>query len=142
MTDRIGNSRFAKCYAIRFSHCDPAGIIFFPQYLVLFNSLVEDWFTDALGIAYSDFFAVRRIGLPTAHLECDFVAVSRIGETVDFGLTVERTGTKSLTLALQATREEEVRVRAKQVLVFTSLETHRAIAIPHDVRVALSNDAA
>ena len=27
---------------IRFHHCDPAGIVFYPQYFVLFNELVED----------------------------------------------------------------------------------------------------
>jgi len=35
---------------IRFAHCDPAGIVFFPQYLVLTNALVEDWFTERLKI--------------------------------------------------------------------------------------------
>ncbi|HEY1393321.1 MAG TPA: acyl-CoA thioesterase, partial [Methylibium sp.] len=28
---------------IRFSDCDPAGIVFYPQYFVMFNGLVEDW---------------------------------------------------------------------------------------------------
>ena len=34
---------FEREALIRFSHCDPAGIVFFPQYLVMFNGLVEDW---------------------------------------------------------------------------------------------------
>ena len=39
---------------IRFAHCDPAGIVFFPQYLVMLNGHVEDWFTDGLGLSYAD----------------------------------------------------------------------------------------
>ena len=39
---------------IRFHHCDPAGIIFYPQYFVLFNELIEDWFTRGLGISFVD----------------------------------------------------------------------------------------
>ena len=31
---------------IRFQHCDPAGIVFYPQYFVLFHELIEDWFND------------------------------------------------------------------------------------------------
>jgi 4-hydroxybenzoyl-CoA thioesterase len=27
---------------IRFHHCDPAGIVFYPQYFVLFNELVAE----------------------------------------------------------------------------------------------------
>lgn len=29
---------------IRFHHCDSAGIVFYPQYFVLFTELVEDCF--------------------------------------------------------------------------------------------------
>ena len=32
---------FAADKPIRFHHCDPAGIVFYPQYFVLFNELVE-----------------------------------------------------------------------------------------------------
>ena|SRR5699024_8690728 len=137
MTDSTRQKRFERDYRIRFAHCDPAGIIFFPQYLVLFNNLVEDWMTEGLGIPYAEFFATRRVGLPTVHLECDFVAISRLGETVTFGLAVERVGTKSLSLTLDAGVAGQMRVRAQQVLVFTDLDTHQAIAIPDDVRAAL-----
>jgi 4-hydroxybenzoyl-CoA thioesterase len=34
---------FARERIIRFSDCDPAGIVFYPQYFVMFNGLVEDW---------------------------------------------------------------------------------------------------
>jgi len=130
-------TRFERVYPIRFSHCDPAGIVFFPQYLVLFNHLLEDWFTHGLGIAYADFLGKRRIGTPTVRLECDFRAISRMGEDVTFSITPERVGGKSLTLAIEARRGDELRVRARQVLVFTSLDTHRAIDMPADVRAAL-----
>src|SRR5699024_4207051 len=118
MNDSTRQKHFERDYRIRYAHCDPAGIIFFPHYLVRFNNLVEDWMSEALGLPYSEFFATRRIGLPTVHLECDFVAISRMGETVIFGLVVERVGSKSLSLALTARTVEQVRVRARQVLVF------------------------
>lgn len=130
-------ARFERDYPIRFSHCDPAGIVYYPQYLVLFNHLVEDWFTEGLGVSYADMLGTRRIGLPIVRLECDFRAISRMGETLRFGLAVERAGGKSLTLALDARLGEAQRVAARQVLVFTSLETHNAIDIPADVRAAL-----
>ena len=130
-------ARFERVYPIRFSHCDPAGIVFFPQYLVLFNHLLEDWFTHGLGIAYADFIGARRIGTPTVRLECDFRAISRMGEDVTFSITPERVGGKSLTLAIEARQGDELRVGARQVLVFTSLDTHRAIDMPADVRAAL-----
>ena len=130
-------ARFERVYPIRFSHCDPAGIVFFPQYLVLFNHLLEDWFTHGLGIDYAELIGPRRVGTPTVRLECDFRAISRMGEDVAFSITPERVGGKSLTLAIEARRGDELRVGARQVLVFTSLDTHRAIDMPADVRAAL-----
>ena len=134
-------TRFERTYPIRFSHCDPAGIVFFPQYLVLFNHLLEDWFTHGLGIAYADFIGARRIGTPTVRLECDFRAISRMGEDVTFSITPERVGGKSLTLAIEARCGDELRVSARQALVFTSLDTHRAIDMPADVRAAIELSA-
>ena len=49
---------------IRFAHCDPAGIVYFPQYLVMTNALVEDWFTERLAIDYAHMIETRRVGLP------------------------------------------------------------------------------
>lgn len=133
---------FERVYRIRFSHCDPDGIVFFPQYLVLFNHLVEDWFDAGLGVSYAEMIGARRIGLPIVRLECDFRAVSRMGESVRFGLQVEGVGNSSLTLRLDARRAAELRVESRQVLVFTDGDTHRPMGIPDDVRAALGTSAA
>jgi len=130
--------RFARPQLIRFSHCDPAGIVFYPQYLVLFNQLVEDWFNEGLRVPYAQMIGERRIGLPIVRLDCDFRAISRMGETVTFGLSVMRAGGKSLSLAVDCRGGDgELRVRAQKVLVFTDLDTHQSRAIPCDVRRAL-----
>ena len=78
-----------------------------------------------------------RTGLPTVSLQCEFTAVSRMGDDVMLGLTVERIGTKSITLQLGCRCGDEQRMTIRQVLVFTSLDTHRAIDIPADLRSAI-----
>lgn len=128
---------FMRRVRIRFSHCDPAGIVFFPQYLVMFNQLVEDWFDDGLGVSYAHMIEHRRIGLPIVRLECDFKAISRMGEWVSMSLAVERAGASSLTLALACSSGDELRVASRQVLVFTDLRSHRSIEVPDDVRARL-----
>ena len=54
--------RFERRLRIRFSHCDPAGIVFYPQYFVLFVGLIEDWVTEGLGISYAELLGARRVG--------------------------------------------------------------------------------
>lgn len=129
---------FRRDKRVRFSHCDPAGIVFYPQYFVMLNAHIEDWFTEGLGVDYYALVAERRIGLPTVRLEVDFVAVSRMGDRVALDLDVERVGGASLTLRRRIRGVDGgPRITMRQVLVTTSLETHRAIALPADLRTAL-----
>ena len=132
---------FSRERLIRFSDCDPAGIVFYPQYFVMFNGLVEDWFNDALKIGYQKVVIERRIGLPTVHLEADFRAVSAMGDQVVLSLDVERLGGRSLTLQARCTGRDDrvLRMQARIVLVTTSLESHGAIDIPDDIRHAITS---
>jgi 4-hydroxybenzoyl-CoA thioesterase len=128
---------FEATTTVRFADCDPAGIVFFPQYLVMMNTFVERWFDEALHVPYAQLLGARRTGLPTVRLEVDFTAVSRHGDLLTQRLQVERAGRSSLVLAISFSGGDELRLRARQVLVCTSLDSHRAQPLPEDVRVAL-----
>lgn len=132
-------SAFVTERRIRFSDCDPAGIVFYPQYFVLFNGAMEDW-VDALGVGFENLVAKRRIGLPSVRIEADFQAVSRMGDRVQLVLDVERVGEKSITLAWRCISADdgEVRMAMKQVVVTTSLDTHKAVPVPADLRAAIA----
>ncbi len=135
-------TRFERTRRIHFSHCDPAGIVFFPLYLVMLNDHVEDWVSEGLGIPYATLIGARRTGLPTVRLECDFRAISRMGEDVTYALRVERLGTRSLTLATEVLGPaRELRAAFVQVLVSTDLDTHRAVELPADLRAAATEFA-
>ncbi|QGW81487.1 acyl-CoA thioesterase [Variovorax paradoxus] len=136
---RAPHAEFRRARMIRFSDCDPAGIVFYPQYFVMLNGLVEDWVSEGLGIDYHALISERRIGLPTVRLEADFRAVSRMGDQVALGLSVERLGSRSMALVLRCFEPAsgELRMQVKQVLVTTSLESHRAVEIPQDLRAAI-----
>ncbi|MFC3588047.1 acyl-CoA thioesterase [Streptantibioticus rubrisoli] len=138
-TERTGQAGFRQDKQIWFHHCDPAGIVFYPQYLLLMNEVLQDWFQTALGVDYAGLFAERRIGIPTIRLECDFLAPSRLGDTVAFTLTVQRIGTSSFELRFECTGQEpqDVRVRIRAVLVTMSLDDHRSVPIPEDIRKAM-----
>jgi 4-hydroxybenzoyl-CoA thioesterase len=122
---------------IRFAQCDPAGIVFFPQYLVMLNTLHERWFNEGLGVPYHKYIGVRRLGLPTVRLECDFTAVSRHGDRLRQRLAVAKLGRASLELAVEFDSANELRARFRQVLVCTSLATHRSHPLPDDLRTAM-----
>ena len=143
MSGEGGGVEFQRPRLIRFSDCDPAGIVFYPQYFVMLNGLVEDWVSDGLGVGYHALIGERRVGLPTVKLDADFRAVSRMGDQVMLGLSVAQLGSRSITLSLRCFEPTsgEVRMQVRQVLVTTSLDTHRAIAVPDDMRAAIVRDA-
>ncbi|HSV57692.1 MAG TPA: thioesterase family protein [Variovorax sp.] len=132
---------FVRERLIRFSDCDPAGIVFYPQYFVMFNGLVEDWVEEGLGVGYRKLVIERRVGLPTVRLEADFRSVSKMGDRVALALDVERLGSRSITLNLRCTgvNDGELRMQMRQVLVTTSLESHKAVEIPGDMREAIES---
>ncbi len=137
MADAQHAPRFARSRRIRFEHCDPAGIVFFPQYLVMFVSLLEDWIVEELGIPYADLIGARRVGLPTVSLSCDFLHPSRMGDEVELGLRLSRLGNRSFAVELDCSDAGRQRVRVRQAIVTTSLETHRPIGVPADLRAAM-----
>lgn len=128
---------FEKRQLIRFHHCDPAGIVFYPEYLVIIDELIEDWFSVGMGISFSALHATERIGIPAARIEVDFLAPSSIGDVLDLRLYVERIGNKSFTLLVEAGIDDKVRLRAVLVRVVASLDGLRSISIPDSLRSKL-----
>ncbi len=124
---------------VRFAHCDPAGIVFFPRYLEMFNNLVEDWCRDELGVSFAEIHQQRGWGLPTVHLDVDFVAPSMLGDVLTATLAVRRIGTSSVGLAIVLSGPDGgERVRGNSVLVLTDAATKRPSPIPADLRARLA----
>ncbi|MGB0129155.1 MAG: thioesterase family protein [Rhodocyclaceae bacterium] len=128
---------FCRDKLIRFHHCDPAGIVFYPQYFILFNELVEDWFRDALGMDFAQLHMEHRLGVPMAKLECEFLSPSKIGEILHLRLTVQRIGGTSIAVLVEGGAEGAVRIRANLVLVLASLDTIKSVPIPPWLRERL-----
>jgi len=126
---------------VRFGHCDPAGIVFYPRYFEMLNACVEDWFTLGLGVDYAELLGPRRVGMPTVQLNTEFKRVSRMGELLTQTITIVKLGRSSLTLDVRFSGsdgdDDDERVAFQQVLVCTSLATHRPIPFPDDLRAAL-----
>ncbi|MCL2344858.1 MAG: acyl-CoA thioesterase [Desulfobulbus sp.] len=131
---RILGDTFHSDTLVRFSHCDPAGIVFYPQYFIMFNGLVEDWFNRGLGMNYARYITEHRLGFPIVKLECDFVSPSKIGEIITLALKLERLGKSSMQVAINCTYEGEERLRARIVHVAMDLDRQRARPVPDDLR--------
>jgi|SRR6266403_2026791 4-hydroxybenzoyl-CoA thioesterase len=122
---------------IRFHHCDPAGIVFYPQYFVLMHELVEDWFSQGLNIDYAEFVREHGMGLPMVKLECEFLAPIPMGNVLTLELAVKRIGNSSLTLSVRGSANGRESLRAALTVVHTSIAPMRPVPIPEALRSAM-----
>jgi 4-hydroxybenzoyl-CoA thioesterase len=128
---------FTRSVTIRFSHCDPAGIVYFPNYFDMFNGLIEDWYKEELGHDYAELVMTDRYGFPFVHIECDFKIPSRMGEIIDLTLLVERIGRSSLGIAIVCHRDGLERLRARMVTAMMALQTGKPAPMPQRLRDAI-----
>lgn len=135
---RGGAKTYTKEVLVRFSDCDPAGIVFYPKYFEMFNNLVEDWCRDELKFTLNEIVVRRGWGLPTVHLEVDFSAPSVFGEKLSAALSISGLGRSSIGTEMTLMGSDgTLRVKAKSVLVLTDRSIGRAIAFPAELRERL-----
>ena len=127
---------YARQIRIEFNHCDPAGIVFYPRYFEMTNSVCENFFREVVGYSYHAMMA-DGIGVPAARAETDFRAPSRLGEVLDWTLVIERLGGSSATFRLEARCDDQLRVTSRLTLVWLSAEK-RPARWPDPVRAALA----
>jgi 4-hydroxybenzoyl-CoA thioesterase len=130
---------FCKDILVRFSDCDPAGIVFYPKYFEMFNSIIEDWCREGLHFSFVEIVARRGWGLPTVHLETDFLAPSTYGEVLKATLRLCKLGNSSITLEIRLRGGDgALRVSATAVLALIDRATVRAIPFPEEIRERFS----
>jgi 4-hydroxybenzoyl-CoA thioesterase len=107
---------YTRPIRVEFNHCDPAGIVFYPRYFEMTNSVAENFFRDVVRMPYEEMTA-RGEGVPTARMEVTFHAPSRLGDILDWRLQVRRLGRTALDLSIDAHGPEARRIAVAMTLV-------------------------
>ena len=125
---------FSVEYPILFSHCDPAGIVYFPRFFDLLHRAMEDWFTYGLEERFADFIVKKRLGIPTVQTRVDFVGPARFGDLLRIELRVLKLGRSSTELGIDAFVGEQPCFKARHTVCCFSQDTFKAVPIPDDLR--------
>ena len=127
---------YTRPVRIEFNHCDPAGIVFYPRYFEMMNHVVENFFRDVAGYPFERMVAAGN-GVPTARVEVDFRAPSRLGQVLDWTLDATRMGRSSVTFAVTATGGGVRRLTATLTVVWIGPDG-RAAPWPDDIRARIT----
>ena len=126
-------SAFQREILVRFGHCDAAGWVFYPRYFEMISDFVEDWFEDGLAASAPGLFHHKQILTPSVHFTVDFPKPTRYGDRLTFNLWTTKVGRTSCELRIEASHQGELRMTARQVLVFISADVGRATEIPPEL---------
>jgi 4-hydroxybenzoyl-CoA thioesterase len=120
---------------IRYSHCDPSEIVYFPRFFDLFNNVLEDWFAQELGCPWSgDFMGPRNLRIPTVGIGCQFARGCHLGDMLELELWPTRIGRSSMQVALSGSVGGEACMRVAWTLCVVSSKTFKPVPIPDDIR--------
>jgi len=129
-------------FPVRFGLCDPAKIIYFPNYFDFFHAAMEDFFRDRLGVLYHVLLAKERISFPTVHLEVDFSAPVAYGDEVRIQVEVAKVGRSSVAFRYTGFRSSDGSrvVEATATTVCTDLDKFKSVELPDTLRASLERE--
>jgi len=123
---------------VRHGHTDPAGIVFYPRYFEMINEVVEDFFREALGRPFGDWHRRKKTGVPTVHIDTNFLAPSYCDDVLTYTLCISKLGHSSATFLIKARCGDEQRLRAALTIAHVDLTVMKAIAFGDELRSDLS----
>jgi len=128
--------KFSVAKRVRFHHCDPAGIVFYPQFFYLLHEVQED-FLAHIGFPEHQLIA-GGTGVPIVDLKAEFLGMCRNGDALTMTLELSRIGNASLGMQYEILGEDgAVKLRAHGVVVFSEVPNGKAVRIPDAIREAL-----
>ena len=126
---------YERLIQIEFNHCDPAGIVFYPRYFEMVNSVIENFFADVVGRPFASMHFGADNGVPTVAMEAVFQRPSRLGDKVRFTLRVEKVGGSSVRMVIQGSGPDGPRMQAVMTLAW--IAGMKAAPWPDEMRAAL-----
>jgi 4-hydroxybenzoyl-CoA thioesterase len=123
---------FTYLQKVRFKHCDPAGIVFYPRYFEMMNDCIEAFFETELGVPFEVLHQSHSV--PTAAIETTFHAPSRHGDALVLTLRLTRLGRSSLGYEMQADCGAESRFTTMATLVHITAQDGRPEPWPAPMR--------
>ncbi len=129
---------FKKRVDIRFSQCDPAGIMFFGNIYSQAHDFYED-FVISLGFTWKQWFENDDWMVPLRHTSAEHLIPIYPGDSYEMTAEVERIGESSFTGKYKMISPLGVHAEVTLVHTFINSKTHKKIPVPASVRSRLES---
>lgn len=130
---------------IEFGDCDPAGIVYFPNFFRFFDNAAAHMFADALGLRKREWtkrFGI--VGIPVVDVNAVFKSPSRFGDRVTIESTVLSMGRTSFRIGHRLINAGTFAVEGEATRVWIAADPNdpdklKPVPIPDEVRRALGH---
>ena len=131
--------KFEVLERVRWSDCDPFGIIYYGAYVRLFQVAEEELFR-ACGLPFAILRKGKDVWIPRKAFHAEFHSPAELDEEVAVQVWFARIGTTSVTMQFEVYRASDRAHRATGSLTVVSVDkpTMRTRPLPEDVKLALS----
>ena len=126
---------------VEFGDCDPAGIVWFPNFFRWIDAASRNFFTQC-GVPRWEETArtLGVIGTPLVDIHSRFLKTASYGDTLAVHVTVKEWRDKSFVQSYRITREDDLIMECEEVRIFAvrredGKNSIRAVAVPASIRV-------
>ena len=131
MTDPLAsNVPYRYTRRVQWGDADPALMAYTVRFLDFAMDAVDSWFRDVVGADWYRLNTEHGVGAPAVHVDLDFTAPLRPGDTLALTVLVVDVGRSSLALGVEGRVDGRAIYTGKLVHVFMDRETMRSTPIP------------
>ena len=119
---------------IEWGDCDPAGIVYYPRYFVMFDNATHALIERALGI--TDYEMTQKygtVGCPMVETSASFILPSKFGDDIDINTTIQEIGRSSFKVLHRVYKGETLAIEAFETRVWAKRhpdDPNRIKAVP------------
>lgn len=107
---------------VEWGHCDPARIVFYPNYFFWFDQATRHLF-DRAGFSYEVMLdAYKTVGLPLVDAHAEFLTPTRFGDEIEITSHVSEWRRKTLVVSHEVTNAGIAAVRGTEIRVWAATD--------------------
>jgi len=134
-THAVAEKVFKHTLRVRYSECDPQGVVFNANYVAYFDVILTELWREALG-SYQE-MVEGGTDMVVAEVNVRFLGPARFDDEIDFEARLARLGETSMSTRIDSRANGEPVVQGEIRHVFIDPETKTKTPMPPHIRTAL-----
>ncbi len=122
---------------IYWGDCDPAGIVYTPQFLDMTFQAIEHFWLDQIEIRWLELQAELGLTTPMVHVEMDFTSPAASGEEISIWVAIGKLGRSTIHYRARGMRGDQSLFVVRVISSMIDQQLFKSVPIPEQVRQRL-----